>query len=739
MFRFREFRALCRNADTQEIIASLHKCLGFGDYNSYFKACNYISELVNKDTFSLNIELVNFFYNFAGFNDTTLKLSSKEGRIGIFIKTPDQFPSELFSSINRIYFTPIAILLGQTPDNTEFSETLAVNDIASVIIDIEDDFTKHLENLSAIIKEEKLSKLILHANPSDVDFLVLSRLLTEDIISYHKRIPLLSSHTYCEQEDSLDKGSWKSNDALPLFERFTAIFVKEGDKLPIDSFKYLTNSKLLLLNNNPLECLSEIPEDLIQNVVFIQNPEDYPEGLKSSKELLISGNNFKFSIDLAFKYGLAIRFISGGSSLTYHEIRKKYDLRTKFSNILANVFKTKQSFRKKLPRIVLFRNDPAAPVISAINKNISAALKHAGCPVLDIDINPMVIASAEKDWNRLKAVQIKTMGSIDHFSPDVALGYNDVGIFPNGDSHILEKRGIPYYGLFFDNPFFFMDSLNSCKDKSMTRILTLDKYFIEPLKQDGFSETYYFPIATSMHHHSYKNKYSFDPERFIFTSTIKQVLSAERVSKQLENKNDQEFVLHAFKEILEKNCYSLDSIFNSYNHFYSKDYKRFQKDVWFLIENQCSSLLRLQTVEAVQDCPLDIYGGGNWESIELSDNHCFKGRMNYDQLHEAARQSLGTICRTPLTIQNGIQQRILDCGASKGLILSDYRPVLEEHFDLDKELFVYRDNDELKEKMKFLLNNPQAVKKSKKLLHKKVLEQHTWDVRVQELINLIVG
>ena len=108
MFRFREFRALCRNADTQEIIASLHKCLEFEDYNNYFKACNYISELVNKGSFSLNIELVNFFYNFTDFSDIELKLSSKEGRIGIFIKTPDQFPIELFSAINRIYFTPVA-------------------------------------------------------------------------------------------------------------------------------------------------------------------------------------------------------------------------------------------------------------------------------------------------------------------------------------------------------------------------------------------------------------------------------------------------------------------------------------------------------------------------------------------------------------------------------------------------------------------------------------------------------
>ncbi|MCM8529345.1 MAG: DUF3880 domain-containing protein, partial [Lentisphaeraceae bacterium] len=679
MFRFREFRTHCRNADTAEIIAALEKCLDFEDCNSYFKACNYLSELINKKSFKLNVDLLNFLYEFKGFQDKQLNLSESENRIGIIIKTPESFPIELLSAINRIHFIPVVILLGQNPDNTDYSETLAQRDIASTIIDIDEDIAVHISNLTEIISSEKLSKLILHANPADLDFLILSRLNSEDIITYHQQIPLLSSFTYCEQEDSLNKGCWERNIGLPLFERFTAIYIEDGQKLPVKSFNYLTDCKLLLLNSNPLECLSEIPEELIKNVVFIQNPVDYAEGLKSTKVLLLTEENFEFSLQLAFKYGLAVKYLESGVTLSYEEVRKKFDLRNKFSTVLSTVYKTKVSYRKKFPRIILFRNDAYAPVIGAINKNISAALKHAGCPVLDIDINPMVVASAEKDWNRLKNIQLQTMDLIDHFSPDAALGYNDDGIFPNGESHILEKKGIPYYGLFFDNPFFFSKSLDSCKDKSLTRILTLDKYFIEPLKQNGFSETYYFPIATSMHHHAYRNKHSFDPERFIFTSTVKQVRSAESVALEVENKNDQDFIKYAFDEILNNNCYSLDSLLGNYSHYYSKDYKRFQNEVWFRIENQCSSLLRLQTVESLVDFPLDIYGGGNWKEINLSEKHQYKGRLNYDRLHEACRQSLGTICRTPLTIQNGIQQRILDCGAAKGFILSDYRPVLEEH------------------------------------------------------------
>ena len=272
----------------------------------------------------------------------------------------------------------------------------------------------------------------------------------------------------------------------------------------------------------------------------------------------------------------------------------------------------------------------------------------------------------------------------------------------------------------------------------MIRIFTLDENFISPLMEGGFINTHYFPIATSMHHKSLKNSGNFDTERFIFTATVKKIRSAEEISQELENKNDREFLIHAFNEILENNCFCVNDILGNYKHFYSKDFIRFQNEVWFKIDNQCSSQLRLQTVEAMADFPLDIYGGSNWNEVELSPMHSFKGRIHYNQLPEAARVSKGTICRTPINIQNGIQQRILDCGAAQGLIITDYRPILEEHFKLDKELFVFRNYEELQDKLNFISNNPGAAAKSKKLLHKKVLKEHTWDIRIQELINFLV-
>ena len=735
MFRFREFRQLCKDAQSEEIIEMMSSRLNFEAIDDYYLCTSYLSELINKNDIQLDPALLNFLYSFSKYESPEIKFRKNSKRLGIFIKNQDGFPVQLLSCINRIYIIPIVILLGKNQQNTDFAASLKEIDIAAKVIDYGDDLEQDLKQIKTVCEEEKLSKAILHANPADLEFMLVARKYKEEIITFHCRIPLISEFTYCEQEGSLGKGSWKSNKGLPLYDYYSAIYIPAGLEFPKEVFKSVKHEKIILLNPTPLECLKTLSDEEINKINFISEPSEYNSGLKFCSELIVIPGCEEECLDLAIEWGLSLRFLKSNKHCTFDEVKSKYSLTQRFSQVLSKILGNKASHRKVLPRILFFRNDKAAPIIKSINQNISAALKHAGCPLLEINLIPMINASKEKDWQKLTIIQQDLRDQIDHFNPDQALGYNDTGIFPNGDSHMLEQMSIPFNGLFFDNPFYFMHNLKFCKNKQLVRIFTLDEYYIPPLKEGGFINTHYMPIATSIQHRSLKVKNRFNPNKFIFTATVKQKFNADNLAQEVDNKNDKGFIKYAFNQINETECFSIPELFESYKHFYTKDYIRFQNEIWFKIDNQCSSILRLKTIEALEDFEVDIYGGNNWEKVKLSHKHTYLGYMNYTNLPDAYNTALGTICRTPLNIQNGIQQRILDCGAAQGLIISDYRPILEEHFELDKELFVYRNCDELVEKVKFLKNNPKAVEKSKKLLHKKVLKQHTWDLRIKELIS----
>ena len=69
--------------------------------------------------------------------------------------------------------------------------------------------------------------------------------------------------------------------------------------------------------------------------------------------------------------------------------------------------------------------------------------------------------------------------------------------------------------------------------------------------------------------------------------------------------------------------------------------------------------------------------------------------------------------------------------------MTDYREILEKHFTIGKDIEVYYDFDDLRDKVNFYLENDDKRKEIAANLHRNVMENHTWDIRVRELLNSI--
>ena len=82
--------------------------------------------------------------------------------------------------------------------------------------------------------------------------------------------------------------------------------------------------------------------------------------------------------------------------------------------------------------------------------------------------------------------------------------------------------------------------------------------------------------------------------------------------------------------------------------------------------------------------------------------------------------------------------RPFELAAAKCLVLTEYNPGIEEFFELDKEIITFSGVDEFKEKVNYLMENPDVVERVAEAGHKRFLKDHESKVRLSKLLEDIM-
>jgi hypothetical protein len=736
---FRKFRKAYKD-NHKSYLEELQCLLKKQNFNQAFKYFLYISEQINCQSRSFPKEIPALTDEFSERIPTKAKsFISTARKVIIISRTSSQDCENIALSIDRSHYDPVVILLGKNTEEKTLKKKLSQFHIPCRLEETYTEISLQVSALQNIIEEERAHFIINLANDADLDLKIISKAYPQKVISCHFSNPIKSTKNITLSH--FIPSFWNLNEAIPSFRKLAIFDCRKYDQIPNEVIEYSQQSgEVCLITQKPLELFSHLTEEVIQKFSFCSTPLEIEALMRNCREIIALAPNLEDSIKLARQYGCDFKNLTTNRKWLYESLTQKFNATRKFKINFNKMTGKKSTQRKKLPRLLLFRNDHSAPIINNISTDIYSALINLGVDVLQIDLAPLHQASLQEDFKKLSTIRTTILNKIKVFQPDQALGYNAFGIFPSGDSHLLEKLGIPYNGLFFDNPFYSKTIINNCPNKDMVRIFTLDQILIPLLKEAGFKNTHYFPIATSAQRFHAKSSGKFPTEKLLFTATVKPQKSQAEIADLFPQKEHQEFINFAYPKIIQGQT-NLHNLLNKFHNFqgnteYPKDLMSFFK-VWFAIDNQATSKLRLELVNRLKGFDLDIYGGDNWEKYQLSQKHSYKGYMSYNNLPEAARAASLTLCCTPVNIINGIQQRILDCGAMGAGILSDYRPVLEEHFKLDEELYVYQSFDELEDKVDFLLKTPKAKEKATKMLYKKVMKDHTWETRMSQFLNLI--
>lgn len=162
------------------------------------------------------------------------------------------------------------------------------------------------------------------------------------------------------------------------------------------------------------------------------------------------------------------------------------------------------------------------------------------------------------------------------------------------------------------------------------------------------------------------------------------------------------------------------------------DVKKYSCNLCFV---GCFSPEREDMLNSVKDLGLKIFGQKGWENSSLAE--FYGGFLSIPESVKAYR--LAKIClnmnsQPPV---NGVNLKTFEIPAAGGFQLSDYRKDIDRLFIAGKEIEIFRNKDELRQKSLFYLDRENLRADIALAGNKKTLEEHTMEKRVADILKVL--
>ena len=287
-----------------------------------------------------------------------------------------------------------------------------------------------------------------------------------------------------------------------------------------------------------------------------------------------------------------------------------------------------------------------------------------------------------------------------------------------------------YLCWFIDHPLGFQPEFIP-KERSI--IFIWDKAYFRLLIEKGFDKVYYLPLAGDERIRSEKKAKKFKVSflgslRYynqlfeeLGTSCPKILNFADELFEESRNNFSKDRFQLAQKILKKRDL----KIYSNLNEHFKEVYKFavcYFADQKLRKELVCSSPARVV-----------VFGGKKWKV--LGDRITYLGKVNYDvrgEIYCASEINLNfhqAQCRTSLN------QRVFDVPLAGGFLITDYKLDLNELFDSHPPV-CYENFEELRDLIRWWLNNPQKREKEVEKQREEILSRHLFYHRAQQIMNI---
>ena len=322
--------------------------------------------------------------------------------------------------------------------------------------------------------------------------------------------------------------------------------------------------------------------------------------------------------------------------------------------------------------------------------------------------------------------------TLAEFKPDFILTSNYAGMDAQGIiPRFLEDVRIPYVSWFTDTPRMILYN-RELYNSPYSIAATWERAYTDYFKAIGFQHIHYMPLAT-------------DPTLFNAapTTTHQRQLAfvgtsmAEQCAEAIEKFGHLPHVIPQVMQAFNADKITKETFIQGLECFLPSELLdplniSERRNLELLINYEATRYQRECLGLALKDADLHVRGDVSWQRI-LDKDHV-QGPLNYfEDLAPYYNSTAINLNSTSLQMPTAVNQRVFDCPAAGGFLITDDQADLYEQFDVLNEVVTYTSHDELIDKTAYYLEHPDERLAITQRARTRILNEHTHAHRLQGL------
>jgi spore maturation protein CgeB len=389
-----------------------------------------------------------------------------------------------------------------------------------------------------------------------------------------------------------------------------------------------------------------------------------------------------------------------------------------------------KKFANEKPKILFLNSQGwiAQEVINAIKLN------DYELQVIDVgNLDPKENKVSTDDYLNFHKILIK---GLVVFQPDCIFTTNHAAFDEMGLLiKILDQFGIPCISWFVDSPIFIFEDAEPQKSKYLY-VFVWEKLYVKRLKELGFENVFYLPLATSKDFLKERAILKTEIERFTcdvaFVGNTNMEYATALLYKVKFKEKEMELAKSAVDyQIMHPDIEMISILSELDNGSFSKLNERNK----ILLECYC-------VLEATANCRdkvvsilsknfnFKVFGDEKWNDIYPS-HYC--GELDYyKELHYLYKYAKIIVNTTSFQMNTAVNQRVYDVFLCDGLLVSDYR----EDYDIlfgENMIPTFRSTEEMMEVVKYYLEHEKEREEKIESIKSIIKSKHRYINRIEEL------